>query len=121
MKGSGLKIYAVVYLLFLYAPVILLPMFAFNEGTIIAFPLRGFTFDWFRELMTLPELHKALGNSLVVAVSTEVLATCLGIFAARASSRYTFPGNGLDDLALTTMLMLVLGGVREARQGLLAP
>ena len=33
--------------------------------------------------------------------------------------RYTFPAAGLDDQALTTMLLLVLGGAGEARQGLL--
>ncbi|MGR3199973.1 MAG: ABC transporter permease, partial [Paracoccus sp. (in: a-proteobacteria)] len=36
--GRGLQAYAVIYLLFLYAPIILLPIFAFNSGTIIAFP-----------------------------------------------------------------------------------
>lgn len=122
MKGSGLKVYAVVYLVFLYAPVILLPMFAFNDGTIIAFPLRGFTLDWFRELMTLPELHDALKNSLIVAVSTAVLATCLGVFAARAGSRYAFPGKApilglimlplvLPEIIVAVSLLVVLLGI----------
>ena len=39
MKGRGLHIYALCYLLFLYAPILLLPIFAFNNGTVIAFPL----------------------------------------------------------------------------------
>ena len=38
-----LRIYAIAYLVFLYAPIILLPLFAFNDATIIAFPLSGFT------------------------------------------------------------------------------
>jgi len=33
--------------------------------------------------------------------------------------RYTFPASGLDDEALMTMLVLVLGGVEKAREGLL--
>ena len=33
--------YAVVYMLLLYLPVVLLPLFAFNASTIIAFPLTG--------------------------------------------------------------------------------
>ena len=45
-QGRGLQAYAIFYLLFLYAPIILLPMFAFNSGTIIAFPLQGVTTDW---------------------------------------------------------------------------
>ena len=43
-NGNGLRTYAILYLIFLYAPIILLPLFAFNDGTIIAFPLKGFTF-----------------------------------------------------------------------------
>ncbi|MGW5456444.1 hypothetical protein [Nocardia sp. NPDC003979] len=35
--------------------------------------------------------------------------------------RYTFPAEGLDDQALTTMLLLTLSGASKARQGLLAP
>lgn len=33
--------------------------------------------------------------------------------------RYTFPAAGLTDEALTTMLLLVLSGVEDSRQGLL--
>lgn len=32
--------------------------------------------------------------------------------------RYTFPAAGLDDAALTTMLLLVLAGIESSRQGL---
>ena len=39
-------------------------------------------------------LRRALGNSLTIAFSAAVLATCLAIFAARASTRYRFPGKG---------------------------
>lgn len=118
----ALRIYAVIYLVFLYAPVILLPMFAFNDGTIIAFPLRGFTFEWFRQLTDLPELHSALWNSLVVAVSTAVLSTCFGVFGARAASRYEFPGKGgimglimlplvLPEIIVAVSLLVVLLGI----------
>ena len=44
---KSLLTYAVLYLIFLYAPVILLPLFAFNDSAIIALPLSGFTFHWF--------------------------------------------------------------------------
>ncbi|MBQ1203804.1 MAG: ABC transporter permease, partial [Loktanella sp.] len=54
----SLRIYAVAYLIFLYAPIALLPIFAFNDARIIAFPLSGFTTDWFAALMTNTSLHK---------------------------------------------------------------
>ena len=91
MKLSGLRIYAIVYLVFLYAPIILLPLFAFNDGTIIAFPLQGFTTRWFTDLAATEALIEATGNSLFIAVTVAILATCLGLFAARAGARYNFP------------------------------
>ena len=68
-QGRGLQVYAVFYLLFLYAPIILLPLFAFNSGTIIAFPLQGFTTDWFAQMWANATLRTALTNSLIIAVS----------------------------------------------------
>ena len=87
-----LRIYAIAYLVFLYAPILLLPVFAFNDGTIIAFPLQGFTTQWFSELATTPALHSAVKNSLIIAVTSAILATTLGIAAARAGTMETFPG-----------------------------
>ncbi len=91
MRPSALGLFAGLYLIFLYAPIILLPIFAFNDGTVIAFPLQGFTGRWFTDLTAIPALHEATVNSLIIAVSVAVLATCLGLFAARAATRYSFP------------------------------
>ncbi len=91
MKGRGLRIYALAYLVFLYAPIALLPLFAFNDSTIIAFPLKGFTTKWFGELSTIEALHGAVWTSLSIAVTSAMLATVLGICAARAATRYRFP------------------------------
>lgn len=91
-SARALTIYALLYMLFLYAPVILLPLFAFNDATIVSFPLKGFTTKWFDVLWTTEALHGAVRNSMIVAVSTALLSTVLGACAARASSRYRFPG-----------------------------
>ena len=92
MRLSGLGIYALFYLVFLYAPIVLLPIFAFNDATIIAFPLTGFTTHWFTELWTNKALHAAVGNSLQIAVTAAILATLLGMCAARAGAQHNFPG-----------------------------
>ncbi|MBM9595529.1 ABC transporter permease [Roseitranquillus sediminis] len=94
MRGGGLRIYALIYLLFLYAPILLLPLFAFNSSQIIAFPLAGFSTRWFEELVTVDALHEAVLNSLFIAVVSAVLATLLGICAARTAARYRFRGKG---------------------------
>lgn len=106
MRVGWLKIYAIIYLVFLYAPIILLPLFAFNDATIIAFPLSGFTTKWFGELLTIPALHGAVLNSLMIAVTTALVATVLGICAARAAARYRFPGK--KGIMGVIMLPLVL-------------
>ena len=88
----SLRLYAIAYLIFLYAPILLLPVFAFNDGTVIAFPLDGFTTAWFARLTENAELHSALVNSLLVAGASSVLSVLLGLMAARAGTRYRWPG-----------------------------
>lgn len=91
-RGRGLRIYAIIYLVFLYIPVLLLPVFAFNDSSIIAFPLKGFTTAAFEQLWVTEALHQSVWNSLQVAVASSILATVFGICAARASARFGFPG-----------------------------
>ena len=106
MKGRGLRIYAILYLIFLYAPILILPLFAFNNGTIIAFPLKGFTTEWFVQMSQNETLRRAFMNSLIIAFSSAIFATSLGVFAARASTRFNFPAKtGIMGLI---MLPLVL-------------
>lgn len=104
MKFGWLRGYTLLYMIFLYAPIIVLPVFAFNSATIIALPLKGFSTEWFVEMAANRSLRQALGNSLLIAGSSAVFATCLGLFAARASTRFHFPGRG----AMVGLIMLPL-------------
>jgi spermidine/putrescine transport system permease protein len=103
-KAPFLRSYTIFYLLFLYGPILLLPIFAFNDGKVVAFPLKGFTLDWFREMYSDLNLRAAAWNSVIIAVSVATISTVLGIFAARASVRYRFPGKG----PIMGMIMLPL-------------
>ena len=91
---NGLTAYAVAYLLVLYLPVVFIPLFSFNDAQTAAFPLVGFTTKWYAILSSIDAMHDALWNSLGVAVSTAILSTVLGIFAARGLTRYRVPGHG---------------------------
>ncbi|PWR04667.1 spermidine/putrescine ABC transporter [Meridianimarinicoccus roseus] len=102
----GLRIYTLLYLAFLYLPIVLLPIFAFNDSTVIAFPLAGFTTQWFTELADIPALHAAVLTSLKIALVTAAVSTLLGICAARAAARYRFPAKG--GIMGLVMLPLVL-------------
>ncbi|MCY3880259.1 MAG: ABC transporter permease [Rhodobacteraceae bacterium] len=90
MRISWLALYVCVYLLFLYAPVLLLPIFSFNDSSIVAFPLSGFTLNWFALLWQTETLHSAVRNSIMIAAITAIVSTMLGLCAARAASRYAF-------------------------------
>lgn len=115
----GLTAYAIAYLAFLYFPVLLLPLFSFNSSSVVAFPLRGFTTQWYRNLATIPALHEAVLNSLIVGLSAAALATILGIGAARALTRHAFAGRGpvgaflmlpmvMPDIIVAVALLVVL-------------
>ena len=119
MKFPALRLYAIAFLIFLYAPIILLPQFAFNNSTVVAFPLKGFTTQWFQDVWNNSDLWQAVRNSLLVAVIASVLSTALGVFAARASTRYNFPAKGplmglimlpmvLPDMIMAMALLVVL-------------
>ena len=95
-----LPAYAFLYIVFLYLPVIFLPIFSWSTPPPCPkFPLSGFTWKWYAELPNTPALLDAAWNSLVVGVAAAILSTVLGICAARAITRYRFPGrtaiNGL--------------------------
>ena len=93
MRGKGyfFKWYVALFLVFLYAPAILLPVFAFNDSRIVSFPLKGFTTKWFEVLQSTEALHVAVRNSLMIAVTTAIFSTLFGVLAARASTRFAFP------------------------------
>jgi len=94
-RGIGLFVYAVLYLGFLYLPVLFLPLFSFNDSAFIAFPLTGFTLRWYGEMLADGALARALVNSLKVGAFTATASTLLGLLAARALTRYRVTGSNI--------------------------
>lgn len=113
MSKRILTIFMIVFVLFLYAPTLLLPIFAFNDSSIIAFPLSGFTLDWFKSLAAAVELRKAAVTSLTIAVTSGVIATILALLATSATVRYRFPGKGamIGTIMLPMFLPEIIIGV----------
>jgi len=104
-----LSYYAIFFLGFLYVPVLLLPLFSFNDSIYIAFPIEGWTLEWYREMLKSEPLHAALMNSIRVGAFASVFATFLGVFAAKAVTRYRMPGKG--PVIAVVMAPLVIPGV----------
>lgn len=94
-RFNSFAVYAVVYLTFLYLPVAVLPLFSFNDSPYVTFPLVGFTLEWYKQLAGSHGLHNSLMNSLRVGISVAVISTILGIFAAKAVTRYRMRRSGL--------------------------
>ncbi|MCH8167437.1 MAG: ABC transporter permease [Proteobacteria bacterium] len=104
-----LHVYALFYLAFLYIPVLFLVLFSFNDSIYVKFPLEGFTTKWYADLFHNEPMFAALINSLKVGAVTSVLATVLGIFGAKAVTRYRMPGKA--PALFVIMLPLVIPGI----------
>lgn len=90
--SRSLVAYALVFAVFLYVPVLLIPLFSFNTGYYVTFPIRGLTLDWYYELADRAPLKAAFVNSLQVGLVVSVLSTVLAVPAAKAIARYRLPG-----------------------------
>lgn len=77
----------VVCFVFLYVPIALVMVMSFNSSR-SPFTWKGFTFDWYGELVRDDELMRALGTSLTIAVAVAVIATVLGTMLAVGLTRY---------------------------------
>lgn len=94
-RFGPLFIYVICYLVFLYTPSLMLPIFSFNDSIQMALPLKGFTLDWYLQIPTRPGLLEALGNSFKLAIPVAIISTTLATLAARAITRYRMPGKSL--------------------------
>ena len=94
-RSFGLLTYAVFYVAFLYAPILLLPLFSFNDSAFISFPLSGFTLRWYGEMAADQAMLAALRNTLVVGAIASLGSTLLGLMTAKALSRGRLPGRSL--------------------------
>jgi putative spermidine/putrescine transport system permease protein len=96
-------------LAFIYVPLIVLAIYAFNTSRIPAWPPAGFTLNWFVEASQNPAVIRAVGNSLIAASLATVFALILGTLAALAVSRYDFFGK--QSISFLLVLPIALPGV----------
>ena len=98
--------YFALMVLFLYLPIFLLVVFAFNDSVILSFPLKGFTLKWFQALPQAGTLLESVRNSLVVGLFSALGATVMGTLAAIAITRHRIPGR--DFFLAVGMMPLVI-------------
>jgi spermidine/putrescine transport system permease protein len=78
-----MQIYALAVYLFLYIPIGIIALFSFNAGR-HASQFQGFSTQWYGKALSNPFVMDALTTSLIVALSSAVLATLFGTMAAMA-------------------------------------
>ncbi|CAN1551551.1 PotC ABC-type spermidine/putrescine transport system, permease component II [Paracoccaceae bacterium] len=99
-----LSVYAILFLVALYFPILLIPLFSFNDSIYVRFPLEGFTTEWFGQLWDRQPVWDSLWASVKVGLPVSILSTTLGVLAARSITRDRVPGRS----AVVTFIMLPL-------------
>jgi spermidine/putrescine transport system permease protein len=109
--GGTLRVYLGLVLAFLYLPIVVMAVMAFNRSALYELPM---VFDtvWFESLPNNDRLLNASYNSIMLALANMVIATVLGTMAALAFARYEFRGKTLMQLLLfppITIPWLIIG------------
>jgi spermidine/putrescine transport system permease protein len=100
-RNPFLTVFAAAVYAFLFAPVVVLIVFSFNDAK-RGLAWRGFTLDWYPRLLANDELLDALGVTLQVGVIAVLISTVLGSLLGLGLARLRFRGR-----AATETLLLV--------------
>ena len=88
-------------IIFLYAPVTLLYIFSFNEGSVVGFPFVGFSLDWYETAFTNRGLLLSIRTSATIALMSSTASIVVGLLMAIPLARRKFK-------AKTPIMALVL-------------
>lgn len=113
---ASYKFYVVLFFCFLFAPLVVVAVFAFNDSMFPSLPWQGFTWDWFTSdvepklgLFNDSQLYQSILTSFIVAIFTTILSVGLAINNAFLFERKSFRGKSF--LYMLTLLPLVIPGV----------
>jgi spermidine/putrescine transport system permease protein len=114
-QSRWLWAYYVVFIVLLFLPIVMLGIFSVNAGKTLAFPLRGFTLEWFEQIASTPAALRAAGNSLLVGAASAIVATALGTAVALLFARFRFRGRwlllGLSVVPLVVPYIVLAGAL----------
>jgi putative spermidine/putrescine transport system permease protein len=105
MLGLGVG----VTLAFIYIPLIVIAIYAFNGGTTLSWPLESVTTEWFGKALDNQGARDALWTSVRVGVAATGVALLLGTLASFAVARYRFFGR--ETVSFLVVLPLALPGI----------
>jgi putative spermidine/putrescine transport system permease protein len=103
------QVWVVLILMFLFVPILLIFVYAFNRSNIESWPIPGLTLRWFGRSWNDPEVRSALALSVQAGLTATALALFGGSCAAFAIHRMRFFGR--DVVSLLFVLPLALPGI----------
>jgi putative spermidine/putrescine transport system permease protein len=113
MESKGLRIalrvWVVLVLLFLFTPIALIVLYAFNKSNIESWPIPGFSLHWFNVAWNDSQVRAALWLSVRVGLLATLLALVLGSMVSYALHQYRFFGR--DAISLLLVLPIALPGI----------
>jgi putative spermidine/putrescine transport system permease protein len=104
-----LRIATAATLLFIYLPIALIVIYAFNTNRVPTWPPAGFTLDWFGKAAQSSEIRDALALSIQAATGATLVALVLGTLAAFAVHRFSFFGR--ETVSFLVILPIALPGI----------
>jgi putative spermidine/putrescine transport system permease protein len=104
-----LRIGTGITLAFLYAPIAVIALYAFNSAHTQSWPIPGLTLEWFGKAFVNPGVREALWSTLQVAFGATLVALLLGSLAALAVARYRFFGR--ETVSFLVILPIALPGI----------
>ena len=105
----GMAVFTGLVLLFLYVPLLVIMLYAFNPARSQAWPLPGLSTRWFTATWNNADVRTALLTSLKAGVGATTIALILGSLAAFAVHRFRFFGR--ETVSFILILPLALPGI----------
>jgi putative spermidine/putrescine transport system permease protein len=105
----GLGVWVALVLAFLYIPIFLICLYAFNESNVQSWPIPGLTTKWFSPAIHNPDMQQSLWLSLKAAALATVIALVLGSSAAFGVHRFRFFGR--EGISFLLVLPIALPGI----------
>jgi putative spermidine/putrescine transport system permease protein len=96
-------------LAFIYIPLIVIGIYAFNASAILHWPPTGLTVDWFSKAFHDSDARNALWTSIRVALVATAIALLLGTLASLAVGRHRFFGR--ETVSFLVILPIALPGI----------
>jgi putative spermidine/putrescine transport system permease protein len=104
-----LRVGAGATLAFIYIPLFVIVLYAFNASTILEWPPPGLTLEWFGKAIDNPGAREAFLTSLEAGALATVVALILGTLASLAVARHRFFGR--ETISFLVILPIALPGI----------